>query len=109
MHEGICLNKATFRVEGASYVERGVCSCGHGRPVERFVDHEGVAASCPDCGDPLRPEPFFTHDSVPSRLLLAQLDRPLRELCTEPPDWVLISLSGDAVLFRTMPEREGRS
>lgn len=109
MHEGISLNKATFRVGGASYVERGVCSSGHGRPVERFVGRGGVAAPCPDCGDPLRPEPFFTHDSVPSRLLLTQLDRPLRELCTEPPDWVLIGLNGNAVLFRSMLERERRS
>ena len=51
----------------------------------------------------LKPEPFFTHDTAPSRLVLTQLDRPIRELSTEPPDWVLVRESGNAVLFRTAP------
>ena len=87
-------------VGGAAYVQRAVCRSGHGVAVERFVDDDDAAGSCPVCGDPLRAEPFFRHDPTPSRLLITRIDRPLGRLCDEPPAWVLVTGNGNAVLFR---------
>lgn len=108
MHEGGLFEKASFRLGASSYVERAVCGCGHSQPVECFVERDGVAGRCSVCCEPLRPEPFFTHDSVPSRRLMTLLDRPLRELSARPPGWVVASVNGDAVLIRSMSDIKGR-
>ena len=103
MHDDGRLERASFRVGETSYVQRGVCRSGHGQAVERFIEAGSAAGACTTCGEALRPEPHFTHDNAPSRLVLTQLDRPIRELSAEPPDWVLVRESGNAVLFRTAP------
>ena len=66
----------------------------------------GAAGSCASCGGALIPEPFFTHDTTPSRLLTGQLERPIRELCQEPPDWAFVRENGTGVLYRSAAHRE---
>ena len=106
MHDDGRLERASFRVGETSYVQRGVCRDGHGQAVERFIGAGSPAGTCATCGGELLSEPFFTHDTAPSRLLVTQLDRPIRELCLEPPDWALVRENGNAVLFRTATRRE---
>ncbi len=82
---------------------------GHGQAVERFIGAGSPAGTCAGCGRELLPEPFFTHETAPSRLLVTQLDRPIRELCMEPPDWAFVRENGNAVLFRSRAENEGEA
>jgi molybdopterin/thiamine biosynthesis adenylyltransferase len=103
MHQDGVLERATFRVGESSYVQRGVCPAGHGQAVERFVEPGETVGTCTICGEPLRREPFFTHDRAPGRLLVTQLDRPIRELCATRPQWVLVSENGTAALVRNGP------
>ena len=108
MHEDGRLERVSFRVGEASYVQRGVCREGHGQAVERFIGAGSPAGTCPKCGGELLPEPFFTHDTPPSGLLVTQLDRPIRELCLEPPEWACVRENGNAVLFRTASRGENK-
>lgn len=105
MHDDGRLERAAFRVGETCYVQHGECREWHGQAVERFIGIGESAGSCSRCGDTLQPGPFFTHHTAPSQLIVTQLDRPIRELCTEPPDWVLVSVNGEAVLFRTASAR----
>ena len=107
LHHDGALERATFRIGETSYVQRGVCRAGHEQSVERFIEAGENAGTCTTCGKPLCREPFFTHDSAPSRLVVTQLDRPIRELCATRPDWVVVSENGTAVLFRNAPARAG--
>ncbi len=106
MHDDGRFERASFRVGDTSYVQRGVCREGHGQAVERFVAPGSSAGSCASCGGELIPEPFFTHDTTPSRLLTGQLERPIRELCQEPPDWAFVRENGAGVLYRSAAHRE---
>jgi molybdopterin/thiamine biosynthesis adenylyltransferase len=101
------LDRAAFRIGETLFVQRGVCREGHGQAVERFVAAGRPAGTCSSCGAPLAPEPFFERDAAPSRLLVTRLDRPIRELCAEPPGFVLVSENGSSVLFRAAPARGG--
>jgi hypothetical protein len=100
-------DRAAFRVGETLFVQRGICHLGHGQAVERFVAAGRPAGTCASCGAPLASEPFFERDAAPSRLLVTQLDRPIRELCAEPPGFVLVSENGSSVLFRAAPARGG--
>ncbi len=109
LHDEGRLERASFRVGETIWVQRAVCGEGHGQTVERFVNDGDHAGLCADCREPLLAEPFYTHTAVPSRQLLARLDRPLRELGPRRPDWVLVREDGDAVLFRNAPGRGAES
>ncbi len=101
MHDDGRIDRTSFRVGETCYVQRAVCREGHGQAVERFIGTGSPAGACTSCGGDLVPEPYFTHDTAPSRLLVTQLDRPIRELCQEPPEWAFVRENGNTVLFRT--------
>jgi molybdopterin/thiamine biosynthesis adenylyltransferase len=100
MHDDGRIERAFFRLGETSFVQRGVCRAGHGQSVESFIESGSPAGKCATCGEALRSEPFFEHDTVPSRLLVTQLDRPIRELTTESVESVLVRENGNAVVFR---------
>lgn len=100
MHDDGRLERAAFRVGRTVFAERGVCCAGHGQAVERFVAPGEPAGACSTCSRPLAAEPFFTQAAAPARLLTGRLDRPLRELCAEPPGFVLVGEGSETTLFR---------
>jgi molybdopterin/thiamine biosynthesis adenylyltransferase len=104
MHDDGRLERTAFRVGQSWYVQRGVCPRGHNQTVERFIEAGKPVGACATCREPVVPEPYFMHETAPGRLLPTQLDRPLRELCAEPPQWVVVSENGDGVLVRAARE-----
>lgn len=103
------LERTSFRVGEATFVQRAVCRHGHSLSTRSFVFAGKTAGSCLTCGEPLVPEPFFNHDAVTGRILGKQLDYSFRELCAGQPEWVVVRENGTAVLFRSTTEPRERS
>ena len=101
LHGKGSLERASFRLGSATWLEHAVCSAGHRSPVAGFVADSAAVGDCARCGRSLRAEPFFRHRAVSAALLAERLDTPLAELCTSPPRWVLVHGTSGAVLVQS--------
>jgi molybdopterin/thiamine biosynthesis adenylyltransferase len=95
------LARTSFRVEDWPFVVRGVCAnCGQTQAVQRFVAGGEAARPCVTCSGIVAVQPFFAHHPVPATMARAVLDRPLAELGSRPPGWVVVQGQERTVLFR---------
>jgi hypothetical protein len=100
--------KASFVAEGFRWVERGWCGCVDSQPVQRLIrlGHDR-ARRCAKCSQPVHPQPFYSHDSFPARLLEKDYDRPLRALGAAGCRGVLVHHGAKTVLL-TNPQLKAR-
>jgi molybdopterin/thiamine biosynthesis adenylyltransferase len=98
----------SFVVEGYRWVERGTCCCAEFHTVNRFIPVQNATVSrCRRCHGPIQPQPFYTHDVVPAKLLGDALDRPLRALGATPCRGILVH-RGDHTILVTNPDPKAR-
>jgi hypothetical protein len=96
-------------VEGFRWIERGLCGCAESRLVNRLVRTAvSTAGRCPDCRQPVRPQPFYSHDAIPPSLAGQFQDRTLRSLGAADCRGVIVR-SGDEAVLLTNPMRKARA
>jgi hypothetical protein len=101
--------KASLTVEDFRWVERGLCGCAESQPVNRLVRvGRSHARHCATCAQPVQPQPFYSHDSFPFRLMAPFRDQSLRSLGAAGCRGVLVRHSDKTVLL-TNPRQKARS
>jgi molybdopterin/thiamine biosynthesis adenylyltransferase len=99
----------TVTVEGHRWIERGLCGCAQSRPVRRLVPTDSpVAGQCRYCRKPVHPQPFHSHETIPSSVLRSMRDRTLRSLGAPACRGVLVR-HGTHAVFLTSPKANSRS
>ena len=100
---------ASLTAEGFRWVERGLCGCSEPRAVNRLVlATQTKAGHCAKCAQPIHAQPFYSHDSIPFRLLEPFRERPLRALGAAGCRGVLVRHAEKTVLL-TNPQRKVRA
>jgi hypothetical protein len=95
------LDGVTVALDNLLWLESGACACGQPRPLRRFASPgRAHAGRCPRCRQPIRRQPFFTHQAASLPLVQALLDRPLCSLGAGRARWALVRRADRAVLLR---------
>jgi len=91
---------ATIAILGHRWVECGLCACLDPKPVHRFVRNGHPACSrCQRCRRPLFAQPFYSHESVPAKLLGPRLHEPLGRLGAAHAAEARVRCAHQTVLF----------
>jgi hypothetical protein len=89
----------SFNVGHMVFCEYGTCDCGERRPLMRFLEPRGDAGRCHACDAFVRPHPFYSHDPVPSGVVVDKMDAPLQKLGVTSTGWVTIRCPEGGVLI----------
>jgi len=101
--------KASLNVEDFRWVERGLCGCAESQPVNRLVrTGRSHVRHCAKCAQLVQPQPFYSHDSFPIRLMAPFRDQSLRSLGAAGCRGVLVR-HGDKTILLTNPRQKARS
>ncbi len=91
--------RSTFLVDDTRFVAVALCGDGHTQPVERFVPLAAPVGRCRSCKLDLVAQPLHAHRRAPEEVLRPLLDRPLGQLCSQTPRWVVVQQGERAALF----------
>jgi molybdopterin/thiamine biosynthesis adenylyltransferase len=97
---GEALTDATVSVEGYRFATEGICGCGEGVPLRRFVRPGRSGPVCRRCGERVLPHPFYSASRVPGEWLEPVRHRRLRSLGAYSVPSVLVRRDGHAVLIK---------